>query len=208
MFNLDSPLIRFLNLMADVMIVSGLWILGSIPIITIGTSTSAAYYVMTRRISNRESYVLKDYFKAYKENFVTTVLVFVTLIAILFLVYLNILNISFYGPIQIVALPMNIILGIEAVFVYMHVFPLASRFDMKYKTLMRSAFLMANKHLITSVAHAALFVGVLFISYLYPLLILFAFGIYCWLSSYLLMRVYRKYRPELDKDEEINEGSL
>jgi uncharacterized membrane protein YesL len=157
---------------------------------------------MTRRISNRESYVIRDYFKAYKENLLTTVLVFITLAAVLFLVYLNILNITFYGPLQIVALPMNIILGIEAVFVYMHIFPLAARFDMKYKALMRSAFLMANKHLMTSLAHAALFAAVLFASYLYPLLLLFAFGIYCWLSSYLLMRVYRKYRPEMDKDEE------
>lgn len=205
LFNLDSPLMRFLNMMADVIIISLLWLVASLPIVTIGASTSAAYFVITRRISNREGYVFKDFIKGFKVNFVTATLVFLTLVAILLLGWLNIMNSQYYGAFQIAAVPLNILIILESLFVYVHIFPLASRFDMKYKQLMKSAFLLANKHLLTTIAHVLLLAAVLALCYLYPVFLMFAFGAYCWLSSYLLIRIYRKYRPEMDKDEVLQE---
>ncbi|MCL2701990.1 MAG: DUF624 domain-containing protein [Defluviitaleaceae bacterium] len=200
-FDLDSPVIRFLTMMADVMIISLLWILTSIPIVTVGASTTAAYYVLTRRVSNREGYLLRDYFTAFRINFVNATLAFLTLMVFIIVPLLNIYNIEFYGRFGIVALPLNIVMIAEAIFVYIHIFPMASRFDMKYRQLLKSAFLIANKHLLTTITHAAFFVGVLLLIFYYPILLLFGAGIYCWLSSYMLMRIYRKYRPEMDKNE-------
>jgi uncharacterized membrane protein YesL len=188
-------------MVADVMIISLLWILTSLLVVTIGASTTAAYYVLTRRISNREGYIIRDYFTAFKTNFVTATLAFMTLAALMIIPLLNISNIGFYGSFSIVALPLNIMMLAEAVFVYIHIFPMASRFDMKYRQLMKSAFLIANKHLFTTVTHAVFFVGIIMLCYLYPIFLLFSVGAYCWLSSYLLMRVYRRYRPEMDKDK-------
>jgi uncharacterized membrane protein YesL len=71
---------------------------------------------------------------------------------------------------------------------------------MKYRRLMKAAFLIANKHLFTTFTHAVLFLAIIVSFFIFPILLLFGAGIYFWMSSHLLMRVYRKYRPEMDKD--------
>jgi uncharacterized membrane protein YesL len=221
---MDSPLIKFLNIVADVAIISLLWVfinvagfivvmyglyIGVLPVslagvlafcATMGASTAAAYYVLTRRISNREGYILPDFFKAFKTNFKTSTLAFITLIPVLVITVLNIFNPQMYGGFSLVATAINIFIFAECIFVYIHVFPMASRFDMNYKRLMKAAFLIANKHLLTTFTHAVLFLSILVAAYMMPILILFAAGIYFWMSSHLLIRIYRKYRPEMDKD--------
>ncbi len=198
-FNMDSALMKFLNMAADIMIISGLWLVGCVPVITVGNSTAAAYYVLTRRISNRESYIVKDFFKAYKANMRSAVMVFLTLAAVFYITWFNSHNSAIYGSAQIIALPLNLLIAIEAGLVYIHVFPLVSRFDMKYKALIKTAFIIANRHLPTSVLHVVLLASILFACYIYPLFLLLAFGVYCLLSSYMLIRIYRKYMPEIDK---------
>lgn len=46
-----------------------LWIVCSIPIITIGASTTAMYSVMLKLVKNEEGYIVKGFLKAFKENF-------------------------------------------------------------------------------------------------------------------------------------------
>jgi len=200
LLNYESPLMKTLDLVADVLIISLLWILTSIPIITIGTSTAAGYYVISRRISNREHYILKDYFLAFRNNFKNATLAFITIIPLLLLLVFNIFNSGIFGAFEIIAYPLYIVLGVELVFVYIHVFPLAARFDMKYMQLMKSAFLMANRHFIVTIVHVLLLAAALTASIFYPPFLLFSFGTYCWASSHLLVKVYRKYRPEFDRD--------
>jgi uncharacterized membrane protein YesL len=220
---------RFLTIVADVMIISlvwlvvnavgffmlvyglfefqfpPLWILGILALLaSFGTSTSSAYYVLTRRISNREGYLLADFFRAFKANFVTATLCFLVLGPVLFITAMNVflLDTAIFGAMETPAIGINILLFIQAVFVAIHIFPMASRFDMKFRRLFKAAFLIANKHLLTTISHAALLFALIWLALVqFPILFLFISGIYFWFSSHLLMRVYRKYRPEMDRDD-------
>ena len=69
MFKIDSPLMNFLNRMADIMILNALFILCCLPVFTIGASLSAAYYICYKMIRNEDSYIVKGFFKSFKENF-------------------------------------------------------------------------------------------------------------------------------------------
>ena len=44
-FNYDNPVWRFIGKFFDVMVLNLLWVICSIPIFTIGASTTAVYYV-------------------------------------------------------------------------------------------------------------------------------------------------------------------
>ena len=90
MFKIDSPLMNFLNKVADIMILNALFILCCLPVFTIGASLSAAYYICYKMIRNEDSYIVKGFFKSFKENFkqATVIWLFVLLIAgILFVDY-------------------------------------------------------------------------------------------------------------------------
>ena len=54
---------------ADIMILNMLFILTSLPIITIGTSLTALYSVSLKQSAGTSAYVAKEYFHAWKENF-------------------------------------------------------------------------------------------------------------------------------------------
>lgn len=67
--SIDSPLWMILNKLTDTIVLSLLFILTSIPIVTMGSSLCALYYMMFRIADNTEGHVVRGYFKAFKENF-------------------------------------------------------------------------------------------------------------------------------------------
>ena len=68
-FSVDSPLYRFLSRVLDILKLNFLWILGSLPVFTIGASTTAAMSVALKLADDEEVYIAKSYFEAYKANF-------------------------------------------------------------------------------------------------------------------------------------------
>jgi hypothetical protein len=68
-FSVDSPLYRFLSRVLDILKLNFLWILGSLPVFTIGASTTAAMSVALKLADDEEGYIVKSYFEAYKANF-------------------------------------------------------------------------------------------------------------------------------------------
>ena len=85
-FSPDSPVISFLGKIADLIIINLLVIICSLPIFTIGASWTAMYYVTVKMVKNEESYVTKDFFKSFKQNFrQATVIWLINLIVLLVL---------------------------------------------------------------------------------------------------------------------------
>ena len=69
LFSYDSPFSRFLYFVADIVTLHFLWILYSLPIITIGASTTALYYSCMKRIRTGEGYVTQNFRKSFRQNF-------------------------------------------------------------------------------------------------------------------------------------------
>lgn len=67
--SIDSPLWMVLNKLTDTIVLSLLFIITSIPVITVGASLSALYYMMFRIIDDTEGHIVQGYLKAFKENF-------------------------------------------------------------------------------------------------------------------------------------------
>lgn len=68
-FRPENPVIRFLSCFCDLMFTNALFIICSIPIVTIGASITAMYHVMFELQDGTESYIYKMFFEAFKSNF-------------------------------------------------------------------------------------------------------------------------------------------
>ena len=68
-FSTDSKLFRGLEKAVNVVYLNVLWLIFSIPLITIGASTTAMFSVMMKMGRDREGYIFKDFWKSFKENF-------------------------------------------------------------------------------------------------------------------------------------------
>lgn len=204
---LDSKFYKWGTWFVDTMQLMILWAICCLPVITIGASTTAVYYVATRQISGREGYIGKDFFKSFFSNFFKATAITVILEIFAVVEFINIMAMdkgSLLFPIQFV-----IVYELFAFSIF--VFPLLARFDFKFTELLRNAFLMANRHILTVVscfimlaAGAFLMVMLQAPIYVYPIVVIIVFAVYTPVSSLMFMNVFRKYVPDMDVDKEDN----
>lgn len=197
---LDSKFYKYGTLLADLIILTMLWFLCCIPVITFGAATTGMYYVTTRQLSNREGYVTKDFFKSFKSNFLQATIMTVIFLIMAGIVLINIVYLSGSS----ILYPIQFVLYYEVTIVAIYCFPILSRFDMKTGQILKTAFFMANKHLLTTWTCLILLVAIVLICLQYPILIVLCAGVYAILTSMMFMKVFRKYNPEVDKPEPGN----
>ena len=68
-FNIDAKFWRVMGLLGDLVKVNLLFLLTSLPLVTVGASLTAMYSVLFRLREEREGGVARDYFSAFRENF-------------------------------------------------------------------------------------------------------------------------------------------
>lgn len=67
-FSVDGGLYKFMQGLLDVIKINLLWILCSVPVVTIGAATIAAFDVTLKMVDNEEGYVARQFLKAFKNN--------------------------------------------------------------------------------------------------------------------------------------------
>lgn len=89
LFSVDGALYQFMSRMLDVLKLSILWIICSLPIITVGASTVAAMYVALKMVDDEEGYIVKQFFKGFKDNWKKGTLLWLINIVAVYAIYLD-----------------------------------------------------------------------------------------------------------------------
>ena len=139
----EHIIVRLLTRIFDFILLNVLWVLCSIPVITLGASTTALYSVMLKIAENEEGYIMRDFLKAFKRDFRQSTIVWCILLGIgaaLFVDYRFVQNLpGVMGTIGMVLLGMIVLVYIfEVVFV----FPLIARFDNTTINMLKNAVLI------------------------------------------------------------------
>ena len=200
-FSLDGTFNRYGSYIADTFILSLLWIVFSLPIVTVGASTTAMFYVATRRIANREGYISTDFWTAFKANFKKATIVWMVVLVIAAILVFNITHIDVMGDMAGVMYMAQLVLLLFVAMLSVYIFPILARFDMGIIQSLKSSFFMALRHLFTTMSCLFLLFGLVWMA-VGPVIVMFllAPGIYGMVASYFIMRVFRKYRPDIDPD--------
>ena len=203
-FSLEGPLNKFGGYIADTLIMSLMWLLFSLPIFTIGASTAALFYVSTRRIAEREGYITSDFWHAFKANFKKGTALWLMVLVVGLILVFNIMNVEHAGALASFIWIAQYIFLLQLWFICIFLFPLTARFDMGIIQTIKSSFFMGNRHLLTSLTCTVLMVAIVISIFVTNGIMFFAApGVYAMLASYMIMRVFKKYRPEMDKDPRL-----
>ena len=68
LFSIDGPLYQFFSRLLDMLKLNFLWLLFSLPIVTIGASTAAAFSITLKMVDEREGYIARQFVAAFKAN--------------------------------------------------------------------------------------------------------------------------------------------
>lgn len=88
-FSVDSPLYRFLVKFLDVLKLNFMWLIFSLPVITIGASTVAAMAVALKMVDDEEGYIGRSFIKAFKENWKQATALWAVTVVAVYAVYLD-----------------------------------------------------------------------------------------------------------------------
>ncbi len=140
----------------DLLLVNLLFVVCSLPVVTIGASATAMYYVLGR-IRRQEGTVTKDFFRSFRENFRQATLYWGALLLVALALYWNFRLISGWtGTLYSVMMVLLILVSWFAVSWGSLVFPLLSRFDNTSAVTARNAGILVLAVPLRTLAAAAI----------------------------------------------------
>lgn len=204
-FDYDNPVWRFIGKFFDIMILNLLWIVCSLPVFTIGASTTAVYYVTLKLVRDEEGSTFKSFFKSFKENFKQATAIWLILLAVGAVI---VFDLYFFIKVQTAASAfrtamVSIFGGFALIYfaVLLFVFPLQSKFYNPVRRTLFNAFFMSIRHLFHTIGMLAIDVAVVILPMtlmpiLMPVLFLFGFPILAFINSFFFVGIFDKYMPK------------
>lgn len=190
-FNIDGPFQRIGSFVFDIMVLGLVWTLISMFGfgITIGAATTSLYAACYVALVKEEGYVFKTFFTTFKNKFLRSTIVWLILVLLYGLMYFNITSIT-KGLLTVQwLLPVYFSITIELFIMSLYIFPLLAMSDLGIKKIFKYSFILANKHLPTSVLCGAVFVAFLLsIFYINPLIVAVLIAVVCYICSRLIMK--------------------
>lgn len=205
------------------------YILSVVAMIHIGPALTALFYVTNRKVREDDGYLFKDYFTSYKMNYKQSLIISSILFVVLYVLNINIaaltginvfstilylLNLGpepaavadtifNFGMMKNILFPVQFFILMEILFTTIFIFPVLARFHMSTKEIVKNAFILANKHLLTTLGCIVLTVAIfLLIFMVHPIFIVVAISGYAMLASYMFERVFKNYIPGEDTEVE------
>ncbi len=216
-FNFDGPLFTFMSKVADLFWLNLLFIVCSLPIVTIGASATAMYYVTLKMVRNEEGYITKDFFKSFKLNFKQATAIWLIALAIIFVLYIDYkimvattdAGMMANPTVRTIILVAMLVLAIFFAFTLRYVFPILSRFDNTVKNTIRNSFFISIRHIPYTLLMFVMDILPLVLLYFFPrtlIMILIIFSLVAYGSSFFFVKIFEKYMPK--PEEEVAEGAL
>lgn len=208
----DNIFVSTLNRLGDIMLLSVLFTLFSLPVFTIGASTTALYYTAMKGIKLDGGYVFKYFIRSFRDNFKKSSAIW--LICMLAFVVFGV-DTWFWAKqftaggltVANVLLVLSIILLTLTFFITLYVFPLQAKFENTIRVQIRNAFLLSIKYFPTTLMLTAIAAVVVWCFYYQPAIaivgfFMVGFGIIGYVAAYFMLRCFKPYLPEESGEDE------
>jgi uncharacterized membrane protein YesL len=203
LFSADSVLMRGLTRIADVMILNALFIVTSLPVLTLGASLTAMHFTAMRIGTGECNSVTADYFRSFRKNLrqaTVLALALAALAAVLAAWYVVLTSSALGAVAELVLLAIWYILAFSLATTALFAFPYLASFEGRTRDVLRNALLLAWRHLPTSMATLSLLVLSIGVTLFYPQAIgyglvwlLIGFAGIAVANGFLFTRVFSKY---------------
>ena len=98
LFNMDNKFFTVMGRVADLIMLNVVFLICCLPIVTIGASLTALHYVTLKMARNEESYIIRSFFKSFKQNFKQATVINLIMLAVAAILYMDLRKIPCAGP--------------------------------------------------------------------------------------------------------------
>ncbi len=202
-FDPNGKILELLWKPIHIMFLNLLWVLFSLPVVTIGASTTALYSVMIKIKNGTEGKIFRDFWDAFRGNFrqSTVIWLIIAFAAVVFttdIVYFVNMG-GFVGTFLAM-----IFFGLDVTLLLMsiYIFPLQAVFDNKILTTVKSALFLFVRHFGWTIVLLATHILTVILAWLYwPVIGWFLFGVAALIHAWIFDRIFKRYYPESEQSQ-------
>lgn len=194
-FGVEGRLFSALTKIFDLLILNIIFLIGCLPIVTIGASLTALYSVTLKMVRDEESNVAKAFWNSYKKNLKQSSIIWLTVLFILASLLFLAANISKHY--SVVLYPLLLLVTVSLL-TLLYVFPLLAKFENSCFHTIKNAFLIS----LHTVAYSILLfiITVLFVAVIpiyFPKLLFIwlflGFSSSAFVKSFLFEKIFNNY---------------
>ena len=211
LFGMDSPLMVALMKIGDLLCLSVLWLVFSLPIFTIGASSTALYAAVFYCLRRNEAGIWKHFWKAFRENFKRSTLAWLIELAVLAVFTLDA---AVFRAIRLSGGAMGklywaaLLLEAVALTWTAYVAAYAARVNGTVGDILRYGLVLLRLHPIRALGVMLPILAGLALCLLVPFTVLFAPAAVCLACSYSLEQVFRLHMQPEDLEKEAAQDAI
>lgn len=211
LFGIDSPLMGALMKIGDLLCLSVLWLVFSLPIFTIGASSAALYAAVYHCLRRNEAGVWKHFWNAFRDDFKRSTLAWLIELVVLAVLALDAavfrsirLSGGAMGKLYWAALLLEAIAMTWTAYVAAY----AARFNGTVKEVLRFGLVLLRLHPLRALGVMLPILAGLALCLTVPFTALFAPAAVCWACSYSLEQIFRLHMQPEDLEKEAAQDAL
>ncbi len=216
----DNPVMNFITRIAYTVWLNILWFICCIPIVTVGASTTALFYVTLKMVKNEEGNITQQFFRSFRQNFKQSTIVWLIMLALGLVLALDgyvLYHMHYSNAFWTIITAIYFVVLAAYAIITMYIYPLMARFDNTIRMMFFNSIMIGMRFLLCTVLMAAIyFLMVVIIVRFFTPMIAFGEGLCAFLCSYFLKNILelcetkeeertKKEEAEQEK-EEIEEG--
>ena len=189
----DRPLMAFITKMAYSTYLNILWLICCLPIVTIGASTTALFYVTLKMAEDRDDGLTGMFFRAFRQNFLPATKLWLVLLgtgAFLAMDGYIVWHIWSQSIFWTLVAALLIVAAIVYAVVLLYAFPQLARFENTTFGILKTALLVGLRYLVCTLLMAGIYflMGWVVVNLFTPAFLL-GFGCCAMLCSFLLVNI-------------------
>lgn len=149
--------------LGDILLLNLLWILFSLPVVTIGAATCAAYYVGLKIVDNEQENVFQTFKKGFVTNLKQGTIIWIINAAMIYGSYYLWIMVLIAEETNYVLIGGALLLTAITAIITIYIYPVIARYSNSLVNLLRNAFGIAVLYLFQTFFFAALLAGEVFL---------------------------------------------
>lgn len=205
-FSENSPAMRFLSTIGDLMVLNLLFIASSLPLVTLGASLTALNATAISLVTGRYDSVPRTYLEAFRSNFRQGTLLGLAslgLVAVLGAWYVVVDHAAVSSLVRFILLALVLLLAYRLVGTLLFVFPYQATFSDPVRRVLNNARRMSARHPVSAFTVLAVTVLPIVVGVYYPQVfawgivwLAFGFAAIAFVNAIVLVNVFKKYGLE------------
>lgn len=178
-FRFDGPLVTYATKFANMMIVSLLWVLCCLPVVTIIPASAALFHTTTKIIRGRGNGVFKDFVRSFVSNLKMGVLLTVFSVVMGLILFTCVdFGRQMEGLFGLIYLIIGLVLMVAWATMVLYLPPVLSRFEGKFTMYIRMSLYISSQRLLSTLGMLVLLLVVAFLTDWFPMVLMVTPGMY------------------------------